>query len=34
MSIQGTTAEAGTHYVQVTFYAEDVVYDLNVEAAK
>jgi hypothetical protein len=34
LTIQGTTTEAGTHYVQITFYANDVVYDLNVGVAK
>jgi hypothetical protein len=34
LTVQGTTNGAGTHYVQVTFYANDVVYDLNVEVAK
>jgi hypothetical protein len=32
--VEGATIEAGTHYVQVTFYAEDVVYDLDVEVSR
>jgi hypothetical protein len=32
--VEGTTTEPGTHYVQVTFYANDVIYDLDVSLSK
>lgn len=34
LTIQGTTVQSGAHYVQITFYENDVVYDLDVAVAR